>query len=163
MKDYLTNEIQNTLPTLLKLGVMDKPQTPIESYINTIRTGDNAKLPFLLEFFENIFSKKERAVINPLIEKISIEERSNIGHEHFSNLPNDLDKEISNLIFSKNIDLFHIPVPVDLTIYDEKKISQERTISLATHWGMLEKPRHIIFAKAYFYSKKPCKYHMKAH
>ena len=39
MKDYLTNEIQNTLPTLLKLGVMDKPQTPIESYINTIRTG----------------------------------------------------------------------------------------------------------------------------
>ena len=38
MKDYLTNEIQNTLPTLLKLGVMDKPQTPIESYINTIRT-----------------------------------------------------------------------------------------------------------------------------
>ena len=33
MKDYLTNEIQNTLPTLLKLGVMDKPQTPIESYI----------------------------------------------------------------------------------------------------------------------------------
>ena len=51
MKDYLTNEIQNTLPTLLKLGVMDKPQTPIESYINTIRTGDNAKLPFLLEFF----------------------------------------------------------------------------------------------------------------
>ena len=102
MKDYLTNEIQNTLPTLLKLGVMDKPQTPIESYINTIRTGDNAKLPFLLEFFENIFSKKERAVINPLIEKISIEERSDIGHEHFSNLPRDLDKEISNLIFSKN-------------------------------------------------------------
>ncbi len=25
-----------------------------------------------------------------------------IGHEHFSNLPKDLDKEISNLIFSKN-------------------------------------------------------------
>ena len=47
-----------------------------------------------------------------------------------------------------------MPVPVDFTIYDEKKISQERTISLATQWGMLEKPRHIIFAKAYFSSKK---------
>ncbi len=54
----------------------------------------------------------------------------------------------------KNIDLFHVPVPVDLTVYDEKKISQERTIALATQWGMLEKPRHIIFAKAYFYSTK---------
>ena len=47
----------------------------------------------------------------------------------------------------KNIGLFHVPVPVDLTIYDEKKISQERTISLATQWGMLEKPRHIILQK----------------
>ena len=45
-------------------------------------------------------------------------------------------------------------MPVDLTIYDEKKISQERTISLATQWGMLEKPRHIILAKAYFNSNK---------
>ena len=54
----------------------------------------------------------------------------------------------------KNIGLFYVPVPVDLTIYDEKKISQERTISLATQWGMLEKPRHIIFAKAYFDSNK---------
>ncbi len=54
----------------------------------------------------------------------------------------------------KNIDLFHVPVPVDLTIYDEKKISQERTISLATQWGMLEKPRHIIFTKAFFGSNK---------
>ena len=119
MKDYLTNEIQNTLPTLLKLGVMDKPQTPIESYINTIRTGDNAKLPFLLEFFENIFSKRERAVINPLIEKISIEERSDIGHEHFSNLPRDLDKEISNLIFSKN--KWESAISLDYCIQSEKK------------------------------------------
>ena len=54
----------------------------------------------------------------------------------------------------KNIGLFYVPVPVDLTIYDEKKISQERTISLATQWGMLEKPRHIILAKAYFNSNK---------
>ena len=29
MIDHLNNEIQNTLPSLLKLGVMDKPNTPI--------------------------------------------------------------------------------------------------------------------------------------
>ena len=63
-------------------------------------------------------------------------------------------KELLTKYARKNVDLFHVPVPVDFTIYDEKKISQERTISLATQWGMLEKPRHIIFTKAYFNSKK---------
>ncbi len=63
-------------------------------------------------------------------------------------------KELLTKYSRKNIGLFHVPVPVDFTIYDEKKISQERTISLATQWGMLEKPRHIIFTKAYFSSKK---------
>ena len=63
-------------------------------------------------------------------------------------------KDLLTKYSRKNIDLFHVPVPVDFTIYDEKKISQERTISLATQWGMLEKPRHIIFTKAYFNSKK---------
>ena len=98
--DFLKNEIQNSLPTLLKLGVMDKPETPIESYINTIKTGDPAKLPFLLEFFENIFSKDERAIINPLIEKISLKERSEVGHEHFNKLPNNIEKELHKFIFS---------------------------------------------------------------
>ncbi|MDC3076202.1 hypothetical protein OA328_02890 [Paracoccaceae bacterium] len=63
-------------------------------------------------------------------------------------------KELLTKYSRKNIDLFHVPIPVDFTIYDEKKISQERTISLATQWGMLEKPRHIIFTRAYFDSKK---------
>ena len=67
MIDHLNNEIQNTLPSLLKLGVLDKPNTPIETYIQIIKSGDPGKLPFLLEFFENIFSKEERGVINPLI------------------------------------------------------------------------------------------------
>ena len=63
-------------------------------------------------------------------------------------------KELLTKYSRKNIDLFHVPIPVDFTVYDEKKISQERTISLATQWGMLEKPRHIIFTRAYFNSKK---------
>ena len=65
MKDHLNNEIQNTLPTLLKLGVLNIPDTPIETYIHTVKSGDPSKLPFLLEFFENIFSKNEREIINP--------------------------------------------------------------------------------------------------
>ena len=63
-------------------------------------------------------------------------------------------KELLTKYSRKNIDLFHVPVPVDFTIYDEKKISQERTISLATQWGMLEKPRHIIFTRSFINSEK---------
>ena len=102
MYDYLNNEIQNTLPTLLKLGVIDIPDTPIETYIHTVKSGDPAKLPFLLEFFENIFSKEERDIINPLIEPISLRERSTIGHSHFKDLPNSLDTVITESVYSPN-------------------------------------------------------------
>lgn len=102
MHDHLNNEIQNTLPTLLKLGVLDVPDTPIETYIHTVKSGDLAKLPFLLEFFENIFSIEEREVINPLIESISLEEKSKVGHSKFKNLPNNLDDELTELVYSPN-------------------------------------------------------------
>ena len=102
MKDHLNNEIQNTLPTLLKLGVLNIPDTPIETYIHTVKSGDPSKLPFLLEFFENIFSKNEREIINPLIEQISLDERSKIGHLHFKSLPTNLDQELIDSVYSPN-------------------------------------------------------------
>ena len=102
MIDHLNNEIQNTLPSLLKLGVMGKPNTPIETYIQIIKSGDPGKLPFLLEFFENIFSKEERNIINPLIEEIPISERSEIGESHFKNLPSNLNDELVSFLHSPN-------------------------------------------------------------
>ncbi|MEA1882001.1 MAG: cyclic nucleotide-binding domain-containing protein, partial [Candidatus Marinimicrobia bacterium] len=102
MHDHLNNEIQNTLPTLLKLGVMNVPDTPIETYIHTVKSGDPAKLPFLLEFFENIFSIEEREIINPLIESIPLEERSEVGHSKFTDLPSNLDQELSESVYSPN-------------------------------------------------------------
>ena len=102
MNDYLNSEIQQTLPTLLKLGVIDKPETPIETYIHTVKSGDPAKLPFLLEFFENIFSIEQRNIINPLIEQISLDERSKIGLDHFKALPNNLDEELIESVYDSN-------------------------------------------------------------
>ncbi|MBT4308343.1 MAG: cyclic nucleotide-binding domain-containing protein [Candidatus Marinimicrobia bacterium] len=100
LHDHLNNEIQNTLPTLLKLGVLDVPDTPIETYIHTVKSGDPAKLPFLLEFFENIFSKEEREIINPLIEPISLGERSEVGHKIFKDLPESLSQELTESAYS---------------------------------------------------------------
>ena len=102
MEDYLNNEIQNTLPTLLKLGVLDVPETPIETYIHTIKSGDPSKLPFLLEFFENVFSKNEREVINPLIEQLPLDERSKIGNLHFKSMPTNFNQKLIESVYSPN-------------------------------------------------------------
>ncbi|MBT7423884.1 MAG: cyclic nucleotide-binding domain-containing protein [Candidatus Marinimicrobia bacterium] len=102
MEDYLNNEIQNTLPTLLKLGVLDVPETPIETYIHTIKSGDPSKLPFLLEFFENVFSKNEREVINPLIEQLPLHERSKIGNLHFKSMPTNFNQKLIESVYSPN-------------------------------------------------------------
>lgn len=118
LNDHLNNEIQNTLPTLLKLGVLDLPNTPIETYIHTVKSGDPTKLPFLLEFFENIFSKEEREIINPLIEQMPLEERREVGLSHFDVLPNDLNLELENAIYSP--DKWYSVIALDYLLQSDK-------------------------------------------
>ena len=118
MHDHLHNEIQNTLPTLLKLGVLNVPDTPIETYIHTVKSGDPAKLPFLLEFFENIFSKDERDIINPLIEQISLEERREVGLVHFGKLPDDLNQELKDAVYSPH--KWHSVIALDYLLQSDK-------------------------------------------
>ena len=93
---------------------MDKPDTPIETYIQTIKSRDSSKLPFLLEFFENIFSKDQRDIINPLIEPISLDERSDIGHDHFDKMPDNLDNELIEFIY--DIDKWKSAISLDYLI-----------------------------------------------
>lgn len=119
MIDHFNNEIQNTLPSLLKLGVMSKPNTPIETYIQIIKSGDPAKLPFLLEFFENIFDNDQRNIINPLIEEIPIKERSEIGNNHFKDLPSKIDDELLSFLHSPN--KWESIISLDYLINAEKK------------------------------------------
>ena len=127
MVDHLNNEIQNTLPSLLKLGVMGKPNTPIETYIQIIKSEDPAKLPFLLEFFENIFDKDQRSIINPLIEQIPPEERSEIGKSHFEDLPSKIDDELISFLHSPN--KWESIISLDYLIKAEK-----RDIILSLDW-----------------------------
>ena len=97
---------------------MDKPDTPIETYIQTVKSRDPSKLPFLLEFFENIFSKDQRSIINPLIEPISLDERSDIGHNHFDKLPNNFDDELTKFIY--DADKWKSAISLDYIIKSEK-------------------------------------------
>jgi len=102
LQDFYEIEIKRRIPTLIKLGVMDVPDTPVEGYIHTILSGDVFGLPLVLEFFENIFSKQERIIINPIIEPMTVNERSIIAHKVFNNLHKDFDQELIIASLSPN-------------------------------------------------------------
>jgi len=102
LKDFLETAIRRRIPTLIKLGILDVPETPVETYIHTIISGDTDRLPFVLEFFENVLTKEERSLISPLIEPISLEERGQIGSRYFSDLPKKLIPELERSVYSLN-------------------------------------------------------------
>jgi hypothetical protein len=84
----------------MKLGIMDKPETQIETYIQYVLNNESDKLPYVLEFFENIFSKEEREIVNSLIDTISIDEKCEIARKHFDQLTTDLNQFLGYYITS---------------------------------------------------------------
>ncbi|MEE8437196.1 MAG: cyclic nucleotide-binding domain-containing protein [Candidatus Neomarinimicrobiota bacterium] len=102
LQDFYEIEIKHRIPTLIKLGILDVPDTPVDGYIDTILSGDVLGLPLVLEFFENIFSKQERDIINPIIEPMTIKERSAIGRKVFKNLHKNFDGVLTLAALSPN-------------------------------------------------------------
>jgi len=100
LRYFLQNEIRKLIPVIMKLGIMDKPETQIETYIQYVLNNESDKLPYLLEFFENIFSKEEREIVNSLIDTISIDEKCEIARKHFDQLTTDLNQFLGYYITS---------------------------------------------------------------
>jgi len=92
LRYLLQNEVRKLIPVIMKLGILDKPQTPIETYIQYVLNNEEDKLPYVLEFFENIFSQEERKIVNSLIDDLSIEEKCKVAKSHFDELTTDLNK-----------------------------------------------------------------------
>jgi len=88
-EDHLNHQLSLLLPVLLKLGILDRPDTRIETYIHTLKSKDSGRLGFVLELLEQIFSKEEQDLINPLIEPMDIKDRITMGRKIFPDLPND--------------------------------------------------------------------------
>ena len=95
LRYLLQNEVRKLIPVIMKLGILDKPETPIETYIQYVLNNETDKLPYVLEFFENIFSKEERRIVNSLIDNISIEEKCEVAKNHFD----DLTTNINQILF----------------------------------------------------------------
>ncbi|MCS5614467.1 MAG: cyclic nucleotide-binding domain-containing protein, partial [Candidatus Marinimicrobia bacterium] len=100
LRYFLQNEIKKLIPVIMKLGIIDKPETPIETYIQYVLNNESDKLPYVLEFFENIFSKEESKIVNSLIDSISIEEKCVVARKRFNRLTTDLNEFLGYYIGS---------------------------------------------------------------
>ena len=100
LRYFLQNEVQKLIPVIMKLGIMDKPETQIETYIQYVQNNESDKLSYVIEFFENIFSKDERKIVNSLIDSISIEEKCLIARKHFDKIMTDLNQFLGYYITS---------------------------------------------------------------
>jgi len=100
LRYFLQNEVRKLIPVIMKLGIMDKPETQIETYIQYVQNNESDKLSYVIEFFENIFSKDERKIVNSLIDSISIEEKCLIARKHFDKIMTDLNQFLGYYITS---------------------------------------------------------------
>ena len=100
LRHFLQNEIKKSIPVIMKLGIIDKPETPIETYIQYVLNNESDKLPYVLEFFENVFSKEESKIVNSLIDSISIEEKCIVARKRFNRLTTDLNEFLGYYIGS---------------------------------------------------------------
>ena len=100
LRYFLQNEVRKLIPVIMKLGIMDKPETQIETYIQYVQNNESDKLSYVIEFFENIFSKYEREIVNSLIDSISIEEKCLVARKRFDKLMTDLNQFLGYYITS---------------------------------------------------------------
>jgi len=102
LRDLFKNEIRKLAVILFKLLVLRAPETPVETYLIYVQSGDTSKIPDLLEVLENILPKNESGWMIPLIQPMSIKDRFLAGLRYFQDLPNDLEAKLLQWIRSRN-------------------------------------------------------------
>ncbi len=98
LNEVIQNELSKQVPFLLKLGVIDTPSTPVESYLQTIKKQDKRQMPFVLEVLDNIFEQEEKELITPLVEGFTVNELAKIGEKHFDEIPIKMEKHLGIMI-----------------------------------------------------------------
>lgn len=112
LAEIIRQEIDTALPALLKLAVMDVPQTQIETIIAQLQAP--AMLANILEIFDNVLSRSERDMIIPLFEQHTAAELAALGNRYFGALTQDAQQQIEAYIFSSN--RWHSVVALDYTL-----------------------------------------------
>ncbi len=98
LNEVIKHELSKQVPYLLKLGIIETPSTPVESYLQTIKKQDQRQMPFVLEVLDNIFDRDDKELITPLVEGVEIEKLVKIGEKHFDEIPINIEKHLSIMI-----------------------------------------------------------------
>ncbi|MEM6527923.1 MAG: cyclic nucleotide-binding domain-containing protein, partial [Chloroflexota bacterium] len=93
-------DFDELMPSLLKLSIMDVPNTDIESVIYRLKERDPQIIGNVLEILDNVLSNTERAAVIPLFENRPIDELAEIGRTQFPDLDESLTDELSHYIES---------------------------------------------------------------
>lgn len=112
--ELLETDIQDAVPTLLKLAVMDAPETDIDSVILYLQRPNTHSMGNVLELLDNVLSSSERSVIIPLFESLPTEKLIEIGQKQFPDLNVDIDDELSYYI--NYGDDWQVSVALDYTL-----------------------------------------------
>ncbi len=91
LKDHIDNDLKEIIPILLKLGILENPEIPLETYIQYFQSQDEDLLPIVLELVDSVFSKDNRNIIIPLIDNDT--DKIKKGYELYPNILDD-KKEI---------------------------------------------------------------------
>ncbi len=100
LRDHLESDIRRTTGLLLKLGVLNTPNTPIETYIQYLASKDPELVPFVLEFVDTTFSPDDRKYTLPLID--SEMDVSQSADELFSDLVKDFDELLMAWVYANH-------------------------------------------------------------
>ena len=98
LNEVIKHELSRQIPYLLKLGIIDMPGIPVESYLQIIKEQDPRQMPFVMEVLDNIFDIDKRELIIPLVEGVKTKTLVKVGRKNFNDIPINIKKHLSTLI-----------------------------------------------------------------
>ncbi len=100
MRELIRGDLNESLPLLLKLSVLDQPDTDIESILKQVLSDDRTRQSNALEILDNVLKRDERDMILPLLDGRSITEIIAEGPRHVGKLPRNMSDVTKQWIIS---------------------------------------------------------------
>lgn len=97
LRDHCQNTASSLLNTMLRLGATRFPQTPVETCIQLLRSGDRARRALALESIDAGLALGDRRLIGPLVETESPAQREEARRKLFPDLETPLDDALSSM------------------------------------------------------------------
>ena len=116
--DHIENDLKAIIPILLKLGILENPEIPLETYIQYFQSQDGHLLPIVLELVESVFTKENRNIIIPLIEIDT--DKIKKGYELYPNVFNSKEKTL--IAWVENDHEWKSIISIDYLLNNDQKV-----------------------------------------